>query len=75
MSATCRWCGHRSFSYDGHECDGIRLSREHAELRALAQAVLTAWAGIDRVRAEDNEVMIPTYPMDPSLEALHEALQ
>lgn len=33
MSASCRWCGHRSYSADGHECDGVRLSREHAELR------------------------------------------
>lgn len=43
MSASCRWCGHRSFGVDGHECDGIRLSREHAELRAAIKLVLDSF--------------------------------
>lgn len=45
MSAACRWCGHRSFGGDGHECDGVKLSREHAELRALVHRIAVARRG------------------------------
>lgn len=57
MSASCRWCGHRSFSYDGHECDGVRLSREHAELRAAVKEVLDACDAVSATFGEGEEEM------------------